>query len=318
MRFTNQALKGIDMIIGYQNLLVILDLERETQPVLARAASIAQQVGARITVMLIISELSHESYALLSPDETLSMRETLIAEREEFIRDHLRPYLDLGLQIDINVSYDDHPIAAIQRQIRVHHHDLIIKTAKPLSLLDKVIFTPFDWQLLRKCSCPIWLVSEKVWNEKQTALVAVNLGSGDPFHQVINQQMLATCQWLVSKQVLDSKINLINAYAFMPITPTVDCPDSVEEPTDEPSRAHCCQEMVALQQQFQLPMDKCVVEPGPAEVVIPIMATKLNVGLVILGSRARRGIAALLLGNTAELMIESLQSDLLIIRLPNH
>ena len=56
------------------------------------------------------------------------------------------------------------------------------------------------------------------------------------------------------------------------------------------------------------------VEEGPADVLIPFMASKLKAVLTVIGTVARTGISGALIGNTAEVILDTLDSDVLVLK----
>ena len=56
------------------------------------------------------------------------------------------------------------------------------------------------------------------------------------------------------------------------------------------------------------------IEEGPADVLIPYTAKRLNAALTILGTVARTGLAGVLIGNTAEGVLDALDSDVLVLK----
>ena len=55
---------------------------------------------------------------------------------------------------------------------------------------------------------------------------------------------------------------------------------------------------------------------GHARDAIPALANEMNAVLTVLGTAARRGLSQLILGNTAEAIISSLEGDLVTVREP--
>ena len=60
--------------------------------------------------------------------------------------------------------------------------------------------------------------------------------------------------------------------------------------------------------------DSLHIEEGPADVLIPHLAHKLGAVLTIIGTVARTGISGALIGNTAEVVLDSLDSDVLVLK----
>ena len=68
---------------------------------------------------------------------------------------------------------------------------------------ESLIFTPLDWQLLRKCPCPVWMVKDKVWPEQGSVVVGVNLSNEESYHDALNLKLVSLTQDLAKRIVKD-------------------------------------------------------------------------------------------------------------------
>lgn len=208
----------------YQNILVAIDPQQDDQPALRRAVYLNQLIGGKIKAFLPIYDFSYEMTTLLSPDERTSMRQGVISQRSEWIREQAQAYLDAGVDIDIKVIWHNRPYEAIIQEVLAHQHDLVLKMAHQHDRLEAVIFTPTDWHLLRKCPCPVWMVKDQPWPEGGKALVAVNLASEEPHHDALNQKLIRETVKL-AESVNHTEVHLVGAYPITPINIAIELPD---------------------------------------------------------------------------------------------
>ncbi len=151
-------------MIKYRNILVVIDPNMEAQPALYRAAEVARlQDSATIKVFMSIYDFSYEITSILSVEERDEMREGVVAQRRAWLEGLIQPYLDEGLDMTLKVVWHSRPSESILNEVNQHGHDLVIKSAHQHSLLESFIFTPLDWQLIRKCHLPVLLVKEHDW-----------------------------------------------------------------------------------------------------------------------------------------------------------
>ncbi|MBS0908677.1 universal stress protein UspE [Tatumella sp. JGM118] len=297
----------------YQNVLVAIDPEQDDQPALRRAVYLNQRIGGKIKAFLPIYDFSYEMTTLLSPDERTSMRQGVINQRSEWIRQQAKAYLDAGVNIEIKVVWHNRPHEAIIDEVMEYRHDLVLKMAHQHDRLESVIFTPTDWHLLRKCPSPVWMVKDQPWPEGGKALVAVNLSSDEPHHDALNQKLVRESQRL-AEMVNHTEVHLVGAYPLTPVNIAIELPDFDPETYNEAIRGQHLIAMKALRQQFSVGDEFTHVEKGDPEEVIPATATQLDAGVVVLGSLGRTGLSAAFLGNTAEQVIDHLRCDLLVIK----
>ncbi|ACS85656.1 MULTISPECIES: universal stress protein UspE [Musicola] len=297
----------------YQNILVAIDPNQDDQPALRRAAYLVQRIGGRIKAFLPIYDFSYEMTTLLSPDERTEMRKGVIEQRKEWIEEQCKYYLEAGIPIDIKVVWHNKPYEALIQEVIAGNHDLLLKMAHQHDRLEAVIFTPTDWQLLRKCPCPVWMVKDQPWPENSRALVAVNLASEDPYHDPLNIKLVSEAIDL-AKQVNQTEVHLVGAYPVTPINIAIELPDFDPGVYNDAIRGQHLLAMKSLRQKFNLDERFTHVEKGLPEEVIPDLAEHLQAGVVVLGSLGRTGLSAAFIGNTVEHVIDHLKCDLLAIK----
>ncbi len=298
---------------NYQNLLVAIDPNQNDQPALRRAVYLVRRNGGRIKAFLPIYDFSYEMTTLLSPDERVAMRKSVIAQRVAWIKEQCRFYLDENVPIEIKVVWHNRPFEAIIQEVIADGHDLLLKMARQHDRLESVIFTPTDWHLLRKSPCPVWMVKDQPWPDGGKAIVAVNLSSEELFHDPLNQKLVRE-SLEIAKQVDQTEIHLVGAYPSTPINIAIELPDFDPSVYNDAIRGQHLVAMKALRQQFGISEHLTHIEKGLPEKVIPELAEKLHAGVVVLGTVGRTGISAAFIGNTAEHVIDHLKCDLLAIK----
>jgi universal stress protein E len=297
----------------YQNILVAIDAQQDDQPALRRAVYLNQRIGGKIKAYLPIYDFSYEMTTLLSPDERSSMRQGVISQRTEWIREQARAYLEAGVEIEIKVVWHNRPYEAIIQEVMTHGHDLVLKMAHQHDRLEAVIFTPTDWHLLRKCPCAVWMVKDQPWPEGGKAIVAVNLASEEPHHDELNQKLIRETT-LLAEMVNHTEVHLVGAYPITPINIAIELPDFDPSVYNDAIRGQHLVAMKALRQKFSIREEFTHVAKGLPEEVIPDIAGQLSAGIVVLGTIGRTGLSAAFLGNTAEQVIDHLRCDLLAIK----
>ncbi|MNE76368.1 Universal stress protein E [compost metagenome] len=70
----------------------------------------------------------------------------------------------------------------------------------------------------------------------------------------------------------------------------------------------------AFQAEYGIDNERLHVEEGPADVLIPRAANNLNAVITVIGTVARTGLSGALIGNTAEVVLDTLESDVLVLK----
>ncbi|WP_432696084.1 universal stress protein [Marinobacterium sp. YM272] len=267
----------------FNNLLVVINPGTETQIALQKAARIAAD-GDRITALLPAGSAAERCRA--SVDAQL---------------DKLRAR---GLDCAIEQASEknlQHAVLVAQHQ---HGTDLLLKEPQSTSLTDS-LFTPLDWKLLRTSQTPVLMVRQAQHQADAPVLAAIEAQPGDSEHLALGHRILHLARDISHR--LSVELCLFSAEPA-----PMQNPMHPELYPDSPA-AHYRETALELAHRYDVPIANVHIAQGPAEVLIPEQAQKLNAGLVVLGTVARAGLSGVLLGNTGEQILERVNSDVLVV-----
>ena len=301
----------------FNNILVVLNPENDKQYALARAVRLVKEqkseVPVKITVFLAAYDLSYEISALLSAEEREEMHRGVIAQRQKEIQPYLEKYADPMIEFRPIVVWSSNEAEAISAEVEKNNYDLVVKYTKEEESLTSLIFTPMDWQLLRKCPTPMLVVRDGDWKHQRRILVAVNVSGDEDYHETLNKSLVSLSIDLADN-LERGNIHLVSAYPPTPINMAIDLPEFHTSEYTNGIRGQYLINMKALRQSFGIDEDHTHVREGFPEEVIPEVAKEIEAELVILGTVGRTGLSAALLGNTAEHVISKLSCNLLAIK----
>lgn len=301
----------------FKNILVVLNPESNKQYALARAVRLAKEQNdkqpIKISLFLAVYDLSFEVTALVSAEERAEMHQKVIQQRRELVQTYIEKYADPMIEFQSVVVWNSNEAEAINQQVEQHQYDLVVKYTQEQDSLTSLLFTPMDWQLLRKCHVPILIVKDGDWKHQRRILVAVNVAGDQAYHAVFNQELVG-----ISLDLAESfdrgNIHLVSAYPAAPVNMAIDLPEFNTAEYSQSIRGQYLINMKALRQQFGIDEDHTHVLEGFPEEVIPQVAQELGAELVVLGTIGRTGLSAAFLGNTAEHVISKLNCNLLTIK----
>jgi len=300
----------------YQNILVVIDPTTEDQKALKRAVELAKCTNARITAYLCIYDFSYEMTTMLSADERDAMMKSVINDRQLWLSSLIEEIDHDGVNIDSTVVWHNRPFEPILDQVINNGFDILIKGTHQHDKLKSVIFTPTDWHLLRKCPCPVLLVKDHLWPKNGNIVAAVNVGSDEEEHQLLNNKIVEETQNLA--KLIEANGHLVNSYPGTPVNIAIEIPEFNANEYNDSMKNHHISAMKELAEQFDFDIANTHVEEGLPEDVIENVAKKLDAELVILGTVGRTGLSAALIGNTAEHVIDRLNCDLLALKPDNY
>jgi universal stress protein E len=172
------------------------------------------------------------------------------------------------------------------------------------------LYTPTDWHLLRECPAPVMLVAEQKWNKARPILAAVDLSSDKTVKKALNNRIIDQA-WHLAK-ALGTELHLVHALHTSVILADLDIIDPVaharkREAALKPHIEHLCNT-------WHLAPEQVHIASGPAQKVIPSVANKIKADMIVIGTTGKTGLAARVIGNTAEKVLTHLRTDLLAIK----
>ncbi|VGM95045.1 Universal stress protein E homolog [uncultured Avibacterium sp.] len=303
----------------FKNILVVLNPENEKQYALARAVRLVKEQKSeskvKITTFMTVYDLSYEMSALLSSEERENMHQGVIEQRQKAIQPYLDKYADPNIEFHSTVVWNSNEAEAIAEEVEKNSYDLVVKYTQEEESITSLIFTPMDWQLLRKCPAPIMIVKDGDWKHQRRILVAVNVSDDEDHHNLLNNE-LVTLGIDLADSLERGNVHLVTAYPPTPINMAIDLPEFSTADYSNSIRGQYLINMKALRQKFNIDEDHTHVREGFPEDVIPEVAKELGAEMVVLGTIGRTGLSAAFLGNTAEHVISKLNCNLLAIK-PN-
>ncbi len=291
----------------YKNILVYIDPEQKTQLALTRAASIIEkQQGGKITLFLCCNNSN------LSLKDPTAQHDETIKKNEQWLLELSKPYTEKNINIQNVILFHHSPFEASIIEVLKNTHDLLIKSTHQHSMLGAFLFTPDDWNLLRKCPCPVLLVKTHHPQKNGNILCALDAKKQNDKKDLLNDLLIEEAKSLAS--IFTLNIHLVNAYPTPPANITIELPELNHiEYADKLKKAHQ-KTLLTYTKKYDLAPQNIHIEQGIPEHVIANVANEINADLVIIGSLGDSGLLANLLGHTSEQVLDDLNCDLLTLK----
>jgi universal stress protein E len=304
-------------VTGIKRILAVTDPTSVAQPALLRAGQVARRVGADLELLVCYHDEYLSGDRLIDAPSLQSAREQVSSVHEDKLEQYAAPLRESGLGVSTAVIWDHPLFEGIVRHVLEGGFDLVFKDTHHHAALDRALFSNTDWNLIRTCPAPLWLVKPPGDTPVDTVLAAI-----DPLHQhdkpaALDDEILRLAGDIAGK--LDADLHVFHSYdprtaeataignAYIPPSlPYVEIETTIrtlhEKRVGEVTGYH------------GIPPEKCHLLPGLAHKQLPELAEKLPAQLVVMGAVARRGVKRLFIGATAERTLEHLPCDLLVVK----
>lgn len=300
----------------FKNILFVADPDADNSRALKQALTLCHNNQARLTVVSVVPEL-------LIPGRPMLNRK-IVEERKAWLSELITLIGKVNVTISIDILTGK-PFIAIISRVLAHKHDLIIKPAHKEPGLVRHLFDVSDKKLLRKCPCPVWLIKSAEQHGKLEFVVALDYEPDNPENEPLNRQLLEMAASLSMSEF--AEWHIVHAWQLehegilrsprMGLT-REDVDNMVKQEEQQRQQAlskmieACCASHGAAAQAFLMPTLHLV--QGDARTVVPEFLNDLGAELIIMGTVARTGMPGLLIGNTAEAILDQLDCSILAVK----
>lgn len=268
-----------------RSILVVLEPEDAQCLALKRARLIAKATQSELHLLVCDQSQDHSAF---------------LDEMAEELRED-------GYTVTIRQDWQESSPQTIIAAQQAEGCGLVIKQHLPDNPLKKALLTPDDWKLLRYCPCPVLLVkTDRPWSGG-TVLAAVDVGSDDPEHRVLHASIVCHAYDLAS--LAKGQLHVLSAHPA-PMLSAADPSFQLRETIAARYREACQR----FQDEYGLSNLQLHIAEGAADILIPQMALQLDAVVTVIGSVARTGLSGVLIGNTAEVVLDTLESDVLVLK----
>jgi universal stress protein E len=294
-------------------LVAIKDPTVSTPSSVIKAAQLAHALNAEL---VLFHGIDVPLYA-----EAYDSRERDIVEDEADIRAHLlhnltaqaAPVKREGLSISCAAKWDYPPHESVLRHAQRIQADLVVTERHPHGSAAPWALHSTDWELLRLSPKPVLVVKDSKPYQRPVILAAL-----DPFHRhakpaELDAELCALAQAL--SRALDGAWHALHASSG---TAGLLFPGGCDGPiTTLPADARRDEARAAMNRLFESvalrPQTVQLRDRPPAEAIVET-AEELHASMVVMGAMSRSGLKRVLIGNTAERVIDRLQCDVLVVK----
>ncbi len=293
----------------FRNVLVVPAALIIDDAAVQRAVRLCKASGAKMTLCWPQDASSDGGTGLdYMPDVVAEIEKRLVSLTEEIRSSHP---VEVTWRLDLGKVYLE-----VIRAVQHEGYDLVMKTARGKTIGHQMLFGGDARQLLRKCPCPVWIVDPKEGSESAVLAAVDPLASGEGAEGLTTKIL----QLATSLAVIEgAEMHVVHAWAppserirrnlswlALPVAKSEEHIDTIR------NQHRDALERVLEPFRKEYPNIKTHLVRGLAEQVIPGVAMQINAGTLVMATLARGGIPGLLIGNTAEVVLNDINRSVLV------
>ncbi len=293
-------------------LVAVRDIEHPPRALLTKAARIALQFNGKLELLHVIAvpyvlpgDLGGVDFA----------KEAEIARQQTKLERMAKRLRSVGVKVTCSVVWDYPAADAIVRHVMKEKPDVLLAESHHHSKVSRWFVTHTDWELIRSCPCPLWLVKTPRLAESARVMTAI-----DPFHAHSKPAALDEEVLRIANIAKGDKGRLGTSHIYpLPITMVA---GGLGEPvwvTASPTELRRVKQRVgqsvdAVADRYDIKKPDRIVQPGDPGLELPAVVKGWKSTLLVMGAVSRSAIKRAFIGHTAERVIDAVHCDVLIVK----
>jgi universal stress protein E len=300
-----------------KKIMCVVDPTESEQPAVHRAAWLAQKTGADLEIYVCYYNEYLSGDRLFDSPSLQKARAEVIQSLERRLEDIAEPLREAGLTVTITAVWD-HPLhEGIIRHAAATGADMVFKDTHHHSAMSRALLTNTDWNLIRTCAVPLWLVKANEIADNPEFIAAIDPMNDHDKPAALDDEILVLSKGLA--EAVGGNVNAFHAYdpRIAVATATANAYIPVSLPFDEIEK----QMREQHEKRFTEVVDFHGIDKEHSHLVagltheeLPALSKRLNAAVVVMGAVSRNQWKRLFVGATAERTLEHLPCDLLIIK----
>ena len=300
-----------------KRILCIVDPTTSVQPAMHRAAWLAQKTGAELDLYICYYNEYLSGERFFDAPSLKKARAEVVERNLEYLEKLAEQARAAGLTVHTNVKWD-HPLdEGIVRYAISSGADIVLKDTHHHTALERAILTNTDWNLIRNCPIPLWLVKPRDLLSEPVFIAAIDPTNQHDKPASLDKDILDTCEGLAAST--DATVHAFHSYdpriALATATANAYIPASLpyDEIEEDMRKQHGAKFEEVLEDR-DIPAENRHLISGATHQELPEFATRIGADVVVMGAVARNRWKRLFVGSTAERTLEHMPCDMLIVK----
>jgi universal stress protein E len=148
--------------------------------------------------------------SLLEEGDRARARAAYLQDHHEWLASQAASLRAEGLRVTTEVGWSEDMKREILDHVTVNQPDLLIKEVQHESLLKRALFTPLDWQLLRDCPVPVYLLGAAGPGLPRKVVAAVDVAASEDDGGALNDRIVEQATSFATQ--FGAELHLLYAY----------------------------------------------------------------------------------------------------------
>ncbi|MEX0965284.1 MAG: universal stress protein [Pseudohongiellaceae bacterium] len=286
-----------------KNVVALINLNDEFEGVVHKAAYLAKVNDASLELVAIDYSSYLEDGHYFDPIQAAELRLASLEEHRLQLDEIAGPIKGEGLKVDTFAAWGHPSYKALNAHIKDPASTLVVKSTEHHNKIARLFLSNEDWDLIRHGSTNVLLVKGKSWPSAPVFVTAV-----DPEH--VNDKPLTLDNKMVTYTKALAKVSGGSVHLFHSdsVPPFMGVYSLIMNEEDRTAK------LADFGRRSGVEKSNCHWTDSPIENSLPKLLGKLDASVVVMGAISRSGLDRVLIGSTAERLLDLIDRDVLIIK----
>ena len=303
--------------MNIKHILVDMDPTNDQQPALTRAISIAKRFNATIELFLVVYNSSLMVQWFYDEEQLEKVKQEYLKSKQRWLDTFVSQVVDAKVPVTADVQWHKPIYEGIIQKVKQSNIDLVIKSTHRHPAINKIFFSPNDWQLLKTCPVPLLLAKQDSSKDFANVMAAIDPCQSHGKPEGLDKIILDTTTEL--SQVISATPHAAHCYEPIELNlwqgvgmnypgygvALIEHGDYLEE-----SRKHQNDRFDSILSNYTIADSNKHLVKGEPDKLLPEIVEDYDIDLLIMGTTYRTG----LLGSTAEKILDSVHCDILAVK----
>jgi len=300
-----------------RKILVLVEPDTEVQPAVNKAAQLAAASGAELELLLAEYNSYLEDGFYFDPVQAKKLRYEYGEQRLLDLNALAEPLRENNIAVSVVAAWGKPVHGEVLRRIRETSPDLMVKAAHHHGKASRLLGHT-DWELVRHCPIPLLLVKGEEWDKEQgespTVLAAVDPNHINDKPAELDDLIIRSAQQLVAafeggngeRAESVNAVQLFHSAWIPPLSGLYPLQADIQ---------HEEEQLIELGKKHGISPEQCIWSQDRIVDVLPKLISDAHIDIVAMGAVSRSRLEEALIGNTAEKLLDELNSDVLVLKL---
>lgn len=303
----------------FKNILVLADTDKGMKELITRACDMAERNDGNITIIDVQSDFSKAKRDVLSAENLDEINTAATNSALDRLKDLWNSYKsnipDKRVKLKVLTGT---PFLETIREILREDSDLLIKVAQEAKGLRPMLFGSTDMHLLRKCPCPLWIIKPTGERKYSEIMAAIDPEQDSALNEELNKKILDLATSVAKEE--NSELHIVHAWSFYgEITlqgRRIKLPEDKVNEFLGKIKSSATESVHNLLSRYDLSgiKHKVHILKGRPSEVLAQKAEKYEIDLLVMGTQAKRSVAGLFIGKTAEQALSRVNCSVLAVK----